>query len=194
MGNLLGNSDTHTFLNTRNGDNTNSFIANVNMVAKDIDAVRTVSKGMVGLEDKVEKAVSAAEEAVVSAEEAADSALRAEIEADRAEAAVAIPGPPGKPGPPGPPGVPGPPGSGTVTVGVWSSLSGSRADIITANTDFVIIPYQVGGNRLTISLNGIECFPGIQYKEVGTTDDSSNVIHWKMDVPIKYDILIRVLY
>lgn len=188
MDNLLGNSDTHLFLNTNNGNNTNSFVANVNLVAKDIDAVRVVSVGIVGLEDKVVKAINAAEEAVVSAEEAADSALKAEREADRAEAAVAIPGPPGNPGPPGPP------GSGTVTIGVWSSLSGSRADIITANTDFVIIPYQVGGNRLIISLDGIECFPDIQYKEVGTTGNSSNVIHWKMDVPIKYDIFIRVLY
>ena len=188
MDSLLGNSDTHLFLNTNNGNNTNSFIANVNLVAKDIDAVRTVSVGIVELEDKVVNAINAAEEAVVSAEEAANSALKAEREADRAEAAVAIPGPPGDPGPPGPP------GSGTVAVTKWSSLSGSRVDIISANTDFIIIPYQVGGNRLIISLDGIDCFPGVQYEEVGVTYNSSNIIHWKMDIPTKYDIFVRVLH
>ena len=77
MSNLLDENE-HIFLDASRGDNTNSFIANVNKIAKDFNAVLEIGKGVQGLDDKVEKAYNSAVEAAKSADIAAKAVVEAQ--------------------------------------------------------------------------------------------------------------------
>ena len=78
MDNLLDKNNRHIFLDSNRGDNVNSFIANVNLIANDFDAVREIGKGIAGLDEKVEKAFNSANEAAKSAELAANAVVEAQ--------------------------------------------------------------------------------------------------------------------
>ena len=78
MDNLLDKNNRHIFLDSNRGDNVNSFIANVNLIANDFDAVREIGKGIAGLDEKVEKAFNSAVEAAKSAELAANAVVEAQ--------------------------------------------------------------------------------------------------------------------
>ena len=68
MDNLLDKNNRHIFLDSNRGDNVNSFIANVNLIANDFDAVKEIGRGIAGLDEKVEKAFNSAVEAAKAAE------------------------------------------------------------------------------------------------------------------------------
>ena len=78
MDNLLDKNNRHIFLDSNRGDNVNSFIANVNLIADDFDAVKEIGKGIAGLDEKVEKASNSAVEAAKSAELAANAVVEAQ--------------------------------------------------------------------------------------------------------------------
>ena len=77
-------SNEHLFLDSNRGSNTNSFIANVNIVAKDIDVVRGIGQNIGELDDKVSSVLAAAVEAAVSADKATNAALDAQETANNA--------------------------------------------------------------------------------------------------------------
>ena len=77
------------------------------------------------------------------------------------------------------------------------SAAGTREGIIAAGEDFTVPEYTFGGHRLEVFLDGLRCVAGAaenaQYAEVGKTGTRSTIIRWHDDIPVDYDILVRVI-
>ena len=57
--------------------------------------------------------------------------------------------------------------------------------------------YEVGSKKLDVYLAGEQCSAGedpahAQYKEVGNKGSMSTVVQWHDDIPVEYDIAVRV--
>lgn len=70
MNSLPDSNNEHIFLDPRRGENANSFIANVNLIASEFDFIVTIPSLVEGIKDDVERAEDAANRASTSAEEA----------------------------------------------------------------------------------------------------------------------------
>lgn len=74
----------------------------------------------------------------------------------------------------------------------FSSPAGSRTAVIAANTNWGVPQYVVGKNTLEVFFDGLPCFAGIQYREIGVKDEKSAVIQWTFNIPVNNDIYVRV--
>ena len=85
----------------------------------------------------------------------------------------------------------------TAPKGELLSYGGTRSAVIPANTDWTVPRYEVGSKKLDVYLAGEQCSAGedpahAQYKEVGNKGSMSTVVQWHDDIPVEYDIAVRV--
>ena len=85
----------------------------------------------------------------------------------------------------------------TAPKGELLSYGGTRSAVIPANTDWAVPRYEVGSKKLDVYLAGEQCSAGedpahAQYKEVGNKGSMSTVVQWHDDIPVEYDIAVRV--
>lgn len=83
--------------------------------------------------------------------------------------------------------------SAAVPAATLRSPAGSRPGAILPNTNWQVPQYVAGENTLEVFLDGIPCFAGTQYREIGDKGTKSTVIQWIFNIPVNYDIDVRVI-
>lgn len=80
----------------------------------------------------------------------------------------------------------------SVFADIIEGYSISRDSDLAANTDFSIGIYIVGSKKLNVFLNGLRCQEGIDFNEIGTAGQASNIIQFADIVKSNVCIVWRI--
>lgn len=80
----------------------------------------------------------------------------------------------------------------SVYADIVEGYSLSRTSDLAANTDFSIGTYIVGSKKLNVFLNGLRCQEGIDFNEIGTAGQTSNIIQFADIVKSNVCIVWRI--
>lgn len=68
------------------------------------------------------------------------------------------------------------------------SPGGSRPSVLVVGSSYTVPQYEVGSNKLFVTLKGLLCTPGVEYLEVGTPGSMSTTIAWTTEIPTEASI------